>query len=193
MKIFIAALLILSTTFISIGASAAFFYVNIPTGQGLRGGDELLSSNGKYSLTLQPGDGNLVVYRRYDMKPLWASHAFGGQVAVVQSDGNFVVFADGVNMDGAIWHTHTYTPNIGNVQLTLTDTGGLKLTNNGTVTWSTQGEAACDGAGYRSYPICIDYSGHLRSTLWPGCSSVDAADNARQEYPYATVRLDYCY
>ncbi|MDF3014054.1 MAG: hypothetical protein K0Q78_2258 [Cellvibrio sp.] len=192
MKIFIAALLILSTTYKSIGASAAIFYLNIPTGQALRRGDELISSNGKYSLTLQPGDGNLVVYRRYDMKPLWASHAFGGQVAVVQSDGNFVVFADGVNMDGAIWHTHTYTPNIGNVQLTLTDTGGLKLTNNGTVTWSTLGEKACDGAGYTLYPLCINLYGSRYFTSWPGCSWDEAADNARQEYPSATVSSGDC-
>jgi len=181
-----------ATALVSMAASAAVFHTSIPTDQGLRGGDELISANGKYVLTLQASDGNLVVYRRADMKALWATYAFGGTLAVVQADGNFVVYKETVSPPAPLWHTHTNTPNRGNVALTLTDTGGLTLTYNGTRTWSVAGEPPCGGGRLSLYPLCIT-SGSVRySTDWPGCDWSEAAQNARQEYPWATVNLGYC-
>ncbi|CAN5699310.1 hypothetical protein BH09MYX1_BH09MYX1_53890 [soil metagenome] len=59
--------------------------------QGLVGGSSLLSCDGRFRLTAQL-DGNLVLYAG-DV-PLWASYttARPGVVAVMQGDGNFVVY-----------------------------------------------------------------------------------------------------
>src|SRR5207237_2512941 len=53
----------------------------------------LRSQDGRFDLIMQ-GDGNLVLYRRSDSKPLWASNTNGkgATFAVMQGDGNFVLY-----------------------------------------------------------------------------------------------------
>lgn len=59
----------------------------------LLAGQTLVSANRRYRLAFQ-GDGNLVLYDDVEAKALWASDtaAFGAGQAVVQGDGNFVVY-----------------------------------------------------------------------------------------------------
>ncbi len=66
----------------------------------------IYSSNNAYRLLYQ-SDGNLVVYRNADNVPMWHTNTWGtspGQ-AVMQGDGNFVVYTSGGNY---VFHTHTY-------------------------------------------------------------------------------------
>ena len=67
---------------------------------------ELRSDNGLYVLTMQ-GDGNLVLYGP-DGRARFATATFGGDdsVAVLQTDGNLVVYDGG----RAIWATGTHRP-----------------------------------------------------------------------------------
>lgn len=62
------------------------------------------SCNGLYSLWMQ-GDGNVALYENASGKPLWNSQTAGkpGEVVVMQTDGNFVLYGAGA----AIWHTGT--------------------------------------------------------------------------------------
>ncbi|MBU3186893.1 hypothetical protein [Clostridium estertheticum] len=74
-------------------------------GEKLLPGEQLLSANEKYSLVMQ-GDGNLVLYTVESMDAAWSSETHGHQVdwAVLQEDGNFVIYGEG----RALWHTHTH-------------------------------------------------------------------------------------
>lgn len=58
---------------VSLSTLAKEYSISLSANTGLQSGDALYSSNKKYVLTLQAGDGNLVVYRTADMKPIWAT------------------------------------------------------------------------------------------------------------------------
>ena len=89
-------------------------------GDGLTAGQSLISKNGKYSLDLQ-GDGNLVIYRRSDGLPIWASGTSAGNILAMQGDGNLVIYADsGVPS----WASDTFTPGS---WATLTNAGELRI------------------------------------------------------------------
>ncbi len=88
----------------------------VPTGPTAQGDDmqpgEVLnvvqairSADGRYTFVYQ-GDGNLVLYRNVDGKPLWASNTWGrpSGVCIMQRDGNLVLYAPGGN---AIWASNT--------------------------------------------------------------------------------------
>jgi hypothetical protein len=62
-------------------------------GQSLHQGDSITSGDTRFRLTLQT-DGNLVVYRNSDNKPLWATGTQQSDVrtAIMQTDGNFVLY-----------------------------------------------------------------------------------------------------
>lgn len=73
----------------------------------LNPGESLSSANGCYLLELQT-DGNLVLYKtRPKMKALWSSKTDGkpASFAIMQSDGNLVVYADGPTR--ALWNSGT--------------------------------------------------------------------------------------
>ena len=62
-------------------------------GESLRPGEGRTSSNGEYTLWYQ-GDGNLVLYRNSDGRPLWYTATPGpAGEAAMQGDGNFVVYS----------------------------------------------------------------------------------------------------
>lgn len=75
-------------------------------GMTLQPGEQYLAGNGTYMLAMQ-GDGNLVEYNAA-RQPVFASNTAGhpGAFAVMQSDGNFVVYADQARRQ-ALWATHT--------------------------------------------------------------------------------------
>ena len=56
-------------------------------------GGAIRSPDGRYALIMQ-GDGNLVLYKTPTSKPIWSSNTWdtGGVKAVLQYDGNFVVY-----------------------------------------------------------------------------------------------------
>lgn len=67
--------------------------------------DYLLSHDEKYQFILQT-DGNLVLYRLSDHKPLWNSNTPGRVVTrvILQTDGNLTLYAD---PDHPIWASNT--------------------------------------------------------------------------------------
>jgi hypothetical protein len=71
-------------------------------GETLLAGHYLNSSNGRYSLRMQP-DGNLVLRRRADMQALWDTHTWGnpGARAIMQKEGNLAVYSG----TAALWWT----------------------------------------------------------------------------------------
>jgi hypothetical protein len=88
-------------------------------GQGIIAGQSLTSCDGRFKLSLQL-DGNLVLYQ--GGSALWASNTSGstGFAAVMQSDGNFVLY----DMSGhALWAAGTY--NHGGSRLALQNDGNL--------------------------------------------------------------------
>jgi hypothetical protein len=109
----------------------------IHEGEGLKSGESLLSCDGRYELAMQD-DGNLVWYG--PKGALWASgtDGKGGHVAVVQSDGNFVLY----NSDsGALWASDT--SGHGGDHLSLQDDGNLVVYGSaGAVLWASHTEQA---------------------------------------------------
>src|SRR5262249_12537676 len=74
--------------------------------QQLNIGDRITAPNGKTFL-VQQGDGNLVLYRTDNGKPLWASNTWGKPVthAIMQPDGNLVCYD---NSGHAYWAAGTW-------------------------------------------------------------------------------------
>ena len=74
------------------------------TNQFLLKEDYLLSPDGRHQFILQD-DGNLVLYRLSDHRPLWASNTNGRAVskAIMQSDGNLVIYG----FPDAVWASGT--------------------------------------------------------------------------------------
>ena len=68
-------------------------------------GGALVSANGQYEMVMQ-ADGNLVLYRMADRRPMWATGTAGRGVgrAVMQVDGNFVLYT---MAGGVVWQTNT--------------------------------------------------------------------------------------
>jgi hypothetical protein len=101
--------------------------------QALRVGDHLESTDARFSLTLHP-DGNLVLYRTLDARPLWATHTDGYSVtrAVMQPDGNFVLYTSGGE---PVWASRTGGNAGSNIKL-QTD-GNLVVYNGTAALWAT--------------------------------------------------------
>jgi hypothetical protein len=80
---------------VSVMAAGHPVYARIlAVGQGLAAGEVLSSDNGKFHLTLQRADGNLVFY--FEGHALWqaGTAGLGGTRAIMQADGNFVLYTD---------------------------------------------------------------------------------------------------
>lgn len=183
MKSSIRAAVFCTLAVVPLSTLATEYWINLPAKAGLLPGDELYSPNKKYVLTLQAGDGNLVVYRKADMKPVWATYAYNGKFAVVQPDGNFVVYDTAVTPALAVWSTGTWGPTFtDDVHLYLEDSGALVLKREGVSTWRSKSDLSCSGGGnIQFFPICIT-NGSLRWTeSVPVCSWAEALEYGRQK------------
>lgn len=96
-------------------AAATMFLANsaqaqsLTAGQSLYQGQSIFSSNGTYKLTLQAGDGNLVLFRVADYVAIWSAYTYGGTSAKMQEDRNFVVYRNGgVAPPYDIWSSNTH-------------------------------------------------------------------------------------
>ncbi len=115
--------------------------VILPTNQDQLLPDEVIgldqsitSLNGRYTFIYQ-GDGNLVVYRNSDGRPLWASNTHGrpAGVCIMQGDGNLVIYGP----DGEyIWDTATHGQP-GN-RIVVQDDGNVVIYRpDGVASWAT--------------------------------------------------------
>lgn len=183
MKSSIRTAVFCSLVAVSLGTLAKEYSTSLSANTGLHPGDALYSSNKKYVLTLQAGDGNLVVYRTADMKPIWATYAYNGKFAVVQPDGNFVVYDTAVTPALAVWNSGTWTTATTNdVHLYIEDRGALVLKRDGVATWATPSDRSCPGGGnIQFFPICIT-NGSLRWTeSVPVCTWAEALEYGEQK------------
>lgn len=105
---------------------------SLPNGR-LNAGQSVETCNGQAFLAMQ-GDGNLVLYRKSNGSPLWATSTYfsNGGFAVIQGDGNVVVY-DGSGR--AHWSTNTH----GNpgAQFAIQDDGNLVVYAGGRAIWAS--------------------------------------------------------
>ena len=104
-------------------------------------GSKLTSPSGRFHLDMQY-DGNLVLYRTDDNKPIWHSDTWardqygngGGLYAILQKDGNFVVYAPGQRPTWA-----SKTVGRGDNYVRVQDDGNLVIYTKGTnaVQWAS--------------------------------------------------------
>jgi hypothetical protein len=89
-------------------AHAANIGNHLNPGQTLAAGDWLQSANGQFRFVMQ-FDGNLVLYRTRDNRPLWASGTYGIPVsnAIMQGDGNLVIYGYPSGSLAPIWASGT--------------------------------------------------------------------------------------
>ena len=137
------------------------------------------------------GDGNLVVYRigAATNVVLWSSSTFGAKRAVLQDDGNFVIYnslnplpANAMFKTGGGQPGGTVRP-----QIALGDAGSFEVTNTSGIVWRTPAEGRPDPnpqppcTGVRQYPICYSPGkvAQLNGTVL-ACSASDAARQASE-------------
>jgi hypothetical protein len=109
-------------------------------GYALARGYGLESPSGRFHLDMQH-DGNLVLYRRDDNKPIWHSNTWysfwgspGGENAILQNDGNFVVYS---YEGSALWASNTN--GLGENYLRVQDDGNMVIYTKGSnaVQWAS--------------------------------------------------------
>lgn len=122
---------------------------SLNAGDRLKAGEKLFSANGAYMLRMQEEDGNLCIYKAENGKQgafVWCSmaHGFKNGVAIMQADGNFVVYDANNNAKWAS-NTHPYNDarfkdtSLKPVKLVLENDGTLKLYNaTGKAVWSNK-------------------------------------------------------
>jgi GH25 family lysozyme M1 (1,4-beta-N-acetylmuramidase) len=103
----------------------------IQVGHGLGPGEGVKSCDGRFNFVMQ-GDGNLVLYQ--GTSPLWASNTVGkgGRTAVMQADGNFVVYALG---NAPRWASNT-NGNPG-ASLVVQNDGNVVIYDSGKPIWAS--------------------------------------------------------
>lgn len=114
-------------------------------GEMLEPGDSLRSPSGRYVMLMQADDGNLVIYdetRPDGDQATWSTETSGnpGAYAVMQPDGNFLVYRRGPPSTEADGVYETQTSGNPGATLTLKDSGEFVVT-------SAEGEELFDSAG----------------------------------------------
>jgi hypothetical protein len=124
-----------AATAVPTATPAASGAARLNTNQQLGVGQQLMSSNGKARLVMQP-DGNLVLYRTSDGRALWASGTSGKPMtlALMQTDGNFVGYNNGKT--AGYWASGTNPHS--NASVVLRDDGNLQVVDqNGVQLWAS--------------------------------------------------------
>ncbi len=102
-------------------------------GSTLSGNQSVTSCDGRFTLVMQQGDGNLVLYQN-GVGALWANYVFGsGHALTMQYDGNLVVY-NGAQQ--AVWHTSTYGHN-GSYLAVQNDGNVVVYSPTGQALWNT--------------------------------------------------------
>lgn len=101
-------------------------------GMQLAAGQQMISCDGRFTLVMQT-DANLVLY--FGATALWSSNTVGtgGSNAVMQDDGNFVVYTSGGT---AVWASGT-SGGCGSYVAVQTDGNLVVYDPNGTALWSS--------------------------------------------------------
>jgi hypothetical protein len=135
----------------------------------LDAGRHLKSENGKYYALMQ-ADGNLVLGRTSDGRPLWASGTEGkGAVrAIMQSDGNFVLYT---GSKAPVWATNTVKKSPGLTPgLAMQNDGNLVVHHSGKPVWAT-GTAEAQRAAAEMRRLHVRLGGE-RGPLGPALSDI---------------------
>jgi hypothetical protein len=103
------------------------------TGEVLRVGEQLTSSNGQFKLKLEI-NGELKLLNSSN-ETLWTSGSSGGSAASflkLQLNGDVVLWKDETLPQPALWHTNTFPTNNGDEVFILQNNGDLVLWNDNT-------------------------------------------------------------
>ena len=153
---------VLSAAFLfSAFSSSVYAASRLDAGQQLTKGQNLVSTNGEYRLSMQT-DGNLVIYDASN-KALWNTKTQGTDAAklIMQADGNLVLYSDSSKPK---WHTQTYNRANQGVYAQMQDDGNFVLyTAEKKAIWSSQ-TAQGGGAKQRSVDRDEFFSG-MRSSF----------------------------
>ncbi|MGH7488575.1 MAG: hypothetical protein ACREMY_23695, partial [bacterium] len=149
----------------------------------------LTSPDGRFQLIHQSSDGNVVLYQ--GSTPLWASGQAGASYAVMQDDGNFVLYTSaGI----PTWHSNTWG-NPGAYLTVRNDGSAVILAPDGTLLWSTSALGSINsGQCYFATPVremVFPSSGGsftLSVDAPPGCFAEAVFPNADQ-WPTASPRI----
>jgi len=115
----------------------------LPSGGTLQAGQSLAAPNRRFELTMQ-SDGNLVEYLTTSRSPRWESGTSGnfGAYAVVQADGDFVVYPKGMTSPPpgtrtpALWSSGTYGHPGSSVVLQNNGALSVRAADHGSVLWT---------------------------------------------------------
>lgn len=159
-------------------------------GQQLAENNQLQTGDGAGDLIMQ-GDGNLVLYRSADHKPLWATgtNGTGATYAEMQTDGNLVVYDPNRH---AFWATGTNGHP--GASLTLEDTGDIVVGENGQTLWHSN-TAVLNGAAPPNAPTfplkAATGDNHVQVGRWMNSSASLGADGTVQgsTHIWTTVAL----
>ena len=143
-------------------------------GQQLTENNQLQTGDAAGELIMQ-GDGNLVLYRSADHKPLWATgtNGTGATYAEMQTDGNLVVYDPNRH---AFWATDTNGHP--GASLTSQDTGDIVVGENGQILWHSN-TAVLNGAppNAPTFPLnAATGDNHVQVGRWMNSSVSLAAD-----------------
>lgn len=117
-------------------------------GEALQPGERLQSPNGRYRLELQAHDGNLVLYQQLAYgqdRAVWSTQtnlpdtdANFVRQAVMQEDGNLVLYPSPHARTNPRWASHTDSNAVKGAELRLQNDGNLVMYRDGTARWSTK-------------------------------------------------------
>lgn len=183
------AVIVATMTMLSSQANAQSFFTTVLNANEFLVQDKAYSSpNGRYSLIFQSTDGNLVVYKGTTFtspNALWTAKISGkgGKFAVLQPDGNFVVYKNLNDPASAVWNSGTSGvpyPNSG-VYARIGNDGSFEVRG-----WSgtfatpkdpTAGSGSCTAP--QQYAVCVfpGSAAQFNSTVF-ACSIAEAMNTA---------------
>jgi GH25 family lysozyme M1 (1,4-beta-N-acetylmuramidase) len=123
----------------AIATPAADSGATLSAAKKLTSGQSVQSSNGQYTLGMQ-SDGNLVL--RGNGRAIWQSATpnNAGGYAIMQADGNFVVYS---KANKALWNTSTYNKGTG-AKLVMQSNGDLQVVSTNGVVWHNGAPGTAD-------------------------------------------------
>jgi len=130
-----------------------------------------------YFVVFQSTDGNLVVYRvgQGSNKAIWSTNSFGGKIAAMQGDGNFVIYN---SAGSAIWDSATWGGSGGSAF--ITDRGVFLV--NGSKQFRSPADPQAPPAPcteLRQFPICVFPGRATQFNSWvEACNVADAQQRA---------------
>ena len=147
------------------------------------------SPSGNYFLVFQSTDGNLVSYRvgQTTNTPIWNARSFGGKMAVLQPDGNFVIYNSTNPLpSNALFNTGPGAAGGTSIpQMRFWNDGSFEVINLSGTSWRSPADGITSPPGgpscaeLQQYPVCYSPGkvAQLNAIVF-ACSVADARSQA---------------